>query len=172
VYTVEASATGKTFRVMDSDGHETIWNRFRTAEAAQARADQLNESLPQDTDAVSEKERRVARALRDARAVGPTPEEREAHRVEKARTFHQRYGGALTPEGIVRRGAMPDDLAPIHIPALVVLHNDVAGRGMCDYSFTHNQMNIPATGSIHCGPLGDVPACRRCVEFVRAQERR
>ena len=35
----------------------------------------------------------------------------------------------------------------------------------CQYSARHNQEDVPATGTIDCGPVGIVPACDKCIGF-------
>lgn len=35
----------------------------------------------------------------------------------------------------------------------------------CQYSAAHAMANVPATGTIDCGPVGIVPACQACVDF-------
>lgn len=42
-----------------------------------------------------------------------------------------------------------------------------AGDVTCRYSAAHAMAGVPAVTVIHCGPVGDVPACQKCAEFYR-----
>ncbi|NED36717.1 hypothetical protein [Streptomyces sp. SID8499] len=43
---------------------------------------------------------------------------------------------------------------------------------VCQYSAKHKMQGVPAVTVLDCGPVGKVPACRKCAEFYQRQQQR
>jgi len=38
---------------------------------------------------------------------------------------------------------------------------------VCEYSVKHKAQGVPAETEIDCGPVGKIPACRKCADFYK-----